>query len=100
MHALFALNRDDEALECFDRAIALQPDVADSYWNKSLVKLWRGEFEEGFKLHEWRWKLGRGLPPARAFAQPLWLGETDLTGKTILIHSEQGFGMNQNGLAG
>jgi hypothetical protein len=26
------------------------------------------------------------------FAQPLWLGETDIAGKTILVHAEQGLG--------
>src|SRR6201999_1002890 len=29
---------------------------------------------------------------ARDFPQPLWLGEEDIAGKTILLHSEQGFG--------
>ena len=30
--------------------------------------------------------------PARDFPQPLWLGDDDIAGKTILLHSEQGFG--------
>ena len=28
----------------------------------------------------------------RDFAQPLWLGEGDIAGKTILLHAEQGYG--------
>lgn len=28
----------------------------------------------------------------RPFGQPLWLGTSDIAGKTILLHSEQGFG--------
>ena len=39
--------------------------------------------------YEWRWR--RGIEVPRNFAQPLWRGE-DLTGKTILLHAEQGFG--------
>jgi hypothetical protein len=41
--------------------------------------------------------VGRRTAPSaritpRGFAQPLWLGEDDIAGKTILLHSEQGFG--------
>jgi hypothetical protein len=28
----------------------------------------------------------------RNFTQPLWLGETELAGRTLLVHAEQGFG--------
>jgi hypothetical protein len=31
-------------------------------------------------------------PAKREFPQPLWLGVEDIAGKTILLHSEQGFG--------
>jgi len=52
------------------------------------------KFEEGWQLHEWRWKLKEMEADSRRFApaQPLWLGEQSLAGKTILLHAEQGLG--------
>ncbi|MDD4914022.1 MAG: tetratricopeptide repeat protein [Methylococcales bacterium] len=84
------LNRLDEALANYDRALALQPDFAVAYWNKALLKLLTGDYAEGWRLYEWRWR--RAESPARKFAQPLWLGEQPLAGKSLLIHPEQGLG--------
>jgi tetratricopeptide (TPR) repeat protein len=88
----FDLNRDDEALQNFDKAIDLRPGNAEALLNKSLVKLSLGDFEEGWALYEWRSKSKLFTSPARQFSQKPWLGEIDLAGKTILVHSEQGFG--------
>ena len=49
-----------------------------------------GDFEQGWPDYEWRWRGATELTP-RGFSQPQWRGE-DLTGKTILLHAEQGFG--------
>lgn len=88
---LCMLRRYDEALAAYDKSLALLPKYGDAYWNKSLLLLLLGRYEEGWKLFEWRWR-SRGLAYAeRHFTQPLWRGE-DLTGKTILLHAEQGLG--------
>jgi len=87
----FALRRYDEALACFDTAISLRPDFGDAQWNKSLLLLLRGRYTEGWETYEWRWRSRSLAHSARNFAAPLWNGE-DLTGKTILIHAEQGLG--------
>jgi tetratricopeptide (TPR) repeat protein len=84
-------NRLDEALASFDRAIALDPAMAGAYWNKALLKLLQGDFDEGWKLYEWRWK-GESRNHVRHFSQPLWLGQPTLAGKTLLIWPEQGLG--------
>ena len=86
------LKRLEEALASFDRAIAIKPDYADVYWNKSLAFLVAGEFAQGWELYEWRWKKDTFTSPKRNFSQPLWLGEEDIAGKTILLHAEQGLG--------
>ena len=78
------------ALACLDQSIALDPAPA-AYWNKSLVKLLLGDFQEGFLLYEWGWKSKLRLGK-RNFKEPLWLGETPLAGKRLLIHHEQGIG--------
>ena len=86
------LKRLDEALASYDRAIALKPDYAEAYWNKSLLKILIGEYLEGWKLYEWRWKKEPQINSPRAYHQPLWLGDESIFHKTLLIYPEQGFG--------
>jgi tetratricopeptide (TPR) repeat protein len=92
--ALHELRRLDEALASYDRAIALKKDFADAWYGKSLALLLRGDYTEGWRHYEWRWKhaarLFGGEP--RVFDKPLWLGREDLKGRRILLHAEQGLG--------
>jgi tetratricopeptide (TPR) repeat protein len=81
----------DQALRVWDQALSLQPNSVDVNWNKAFLKLLIGEFEEGWQLYENRWQTTL-KSNNRQFSQPRWLGETALTGKTILIQYEQGFG--------
>jgi tetratricopeptide (TPR) repeat protein len=85
------LRRYEEAVADYDAAIALSPDNADAHWNRALVLLLRGDYENGWPAYEWRWKSTALRHTARTFAAPQWRGE-DITGKTILIHAEQGLG--------
>lgn len=89
--ALQELGRLSEAIENYDRALGIQPDFAFAYWNKSQAKLLLGEFEEGWRLYEWRWKSAMKRE-TRDFVQPLWLGGSSLRGQTLLIWAEQGMG--------
>ncbi len=91
-NALKDLKRLDEALASYDRAIALNPDYAEAYSNKSLLKILIGEYLEGWKLYEWRWKKEPQINSLRAYHQPLWLGDESIFHKTLLIYPEQGFG--------
>jgi tetratricopeptide (TPR) repeat protein len=86
------LKRLDAAIADYDRAIAIKPDFAGAYWNKSLALLLVGDFANGWELYEWRWLKGKKPPKQRYVAQPRWLGSESLKDKTILLHSEQGFG--------
>lgn len=83
------LKRFDEALACYDQIIALNPDHAGAYWNKSNLLLLAGDYEQGWRLHEWR---NRIQISNRNYPQPLWLGEHSVAGKTLLIHAEGGLG--------
>ena len=89
-NALTDLRRPDDALASYDSAIAVAPDHAEAHWNKSLVLLSRGDFTRGFAEYEWR-KRRVSATDKRDFAQPLWLGEADIAGKTVLLHAEQGY---------
>jgi tetratricopeptide (TPR) repeat protein len=89
---LHRLKRFDEALASYDRALALRPDYADAHWNEALLRLLTGDFSRGWDKYEWRWKNESIVISKRNFPQPLWRGEDAIKGKSILLHSEQGFG--------
>lgn len=86
------LKRYDEALICYDHAIKVKADDASGYWNKSLLKLLIGEYEEGWKLYEWRRQNEKYKSNYKFYLQPLWLGKESLQDKIILVEAEQGLG--------
>lgn len=86
------MGKQDAALQDFNQAIQLAPQNPEPYWNKALAQLLHGNYREGWALYEWRWQHLALKFPQRGFAQPLWLGQTSLQGKTILLHAEQGLG--------
>jgi tetratricopeptide (TPR) repeat protein len=88
---LHDLMRFDEALASYDRALILRPDCADTHFFEGLSKLLTGDFSRGWIEYEWRRNRSTGFSK-RDFPQPLWLGREEIAGKTILLHSEQGFG--------
>lgn len=87
-----ALGNFREALEIYDDVIRMEPNFAEALFSKSLILLMLGNFSEGLELYEWRWKTENFPSPIREFNKPIWTGEQELSGKTILIHWEQGFG--------
>jgi Flp pilus assembly protein TadD len=85
-------NRIAEAAGLFRRAAALTPGHPDIHCNFGAALLQLGEYEEGWREHEWRLHpqaMGASLRPS--FDRPVWQGE-DLAGRTLLLHAEQGFG--------
>ena len=82
----------DEAEACFRQALALDADYAGARWNLAMQRLLRGDFAEGWPLHEARWN---GAPELRnrrqELSRPRWQGEP-LQGKTLLVWTEQGAG--------
>ena len=80
------------ALNCFDAALSIDSGNLDAQWNKSHVLLTLGRYEEGFQLYETRWKHPKIQLKKRHFESDLWLGHQNLSGKTMLIYAEGGFG--------
>ena len=78
-----------KALLYLNRALGLNPNHAIARYNRALVLLQQGKFQEGFVEYEWRLKTSE-FPPC-PFKQPMWDG-SDLQGKTLLLHAEQGLG--------
>ncbi len=66
-------------------------DHAEALFNRSIARLLIGDFARGFSDYEWRRHKRRPVG-VRNFDKPLWLGAQELSGKTILVHDEQGFG--------
>jgi Tfp pilus assembly protein PilF len=89
--ACFVQGRMEEA-ELHNRsALEIKPDLALAHCNLAQILLRRGEFAEGWREHEWRWQWKDFPSPRRIFLQPQWDGR-DITGSSVFIHAEQGFG--------
>jgi len=73
------------------RAIALEPDLGVAHWNLAILLLLLGDFEHGLPEYEWRWKVRNVMRGSPKIAQERWDGR-ELGGRTILLHTEQGFG--------
>ena len=86
------LKRFDEALQCYERALAVRPDFAEAHYNEGLSRLLTGDFDRGWRKHEWWREIAQFKHAERNFAQPRWTGSQEIAGKTILLHAEQGFG--------
>jgi tetratricopeptide (TPR) repeat protein len=92
--AYHLMGRVGEAEAAFRLALWLNSDSASARWNRSLLLLQAGQFEEGWREYEWRWKRPRApvyTGVARRFRQPQWDG-SPLEGRTILLTMEQGLG--------
>jgi tetratricopeptide (TPR) repeat protein len=89
---LHTLHRFDEALASFARATAIRPDYADAHFNEAACRLLLGDFDRGWNKYEWRWEIEPQRSAKRNFAQPLWMGQDDIAGRTVLLHAEQGYG--------
>jgi Tfp pilus assembly protein PilF len=87
-----------EAIDYFDRALELDPGMNMARWNRALSRLTIGDLTNGFRDHEYRFRLGANMPgvaaPAMRFARPMWdgLSAEDGGAKRIHLHSEMGHG--------
>jgi tetratricopeptide (TPR) repeat protein len=86
------LGRYSEAIAGYGRALQIRGDYADAHYNRSLCYLITGDFARGWPEYEWRWQNEQFASSRRDLPIPLWLGQTPLGDKTILLHAEQGFG--------
>jgi len=75
-------------------ALQLDPHFIDAHYNYGLLLLLLGRLKEGWAQYQWFYhpqNLNPSKPNQPNLKAVQWQGEP-LAGKTILIHSEQGFG--------
>jgi tetratricopeptide (TPR) repeat protein len=86
------LNRHEEAIEHFRAAQVLSPDDATARYHEGMALLALGEFDAGWRLYEARRDEGAANPAGRELTQSLRQDGSDIRGKTVLLHAEQGLG--------
>jgi tetratricopeptide (TPR) repeat protein len=85
--ALNDLGRSDEALECFTRALALDPDADNVRFNRAFAHLARGDLAEAWADYDRRPREAVGAPAAPG---PSW-DRAPMRGR-LLVRREQGLG--------
>lgn len=87
---LYAARRQYQDAEgVLTTALVVSRDDPDMQLEMAHLHLLQQRFEKGWELHEARKYIANS--PVRRFPLPEWQGE-DLTGRTVLVHSEQGLG--------
>jgi tetratricopeptide (TPR) repeat protein len=84
-----AMHEVGPAVAAYRRAIALR-NLPAARVGLASTYLLAGHLAEGWPLYEARWELS-GRSPSSGFDRPRWDG-SDLHGRTILLHAEQGLG--------
>lgn len=82
--------RHEEALALLDRLLTLHPNDALARWNRSHLRLARGNLAGGWGDYRARFAAGQASP-VRRLAMPEWRGQ-DIRGKRLLLWREQGLG--------
>jgi len=88
--ALYDMGEFEAAQRAFERALALRPELSIAAYNRALLQLLSGDLRSGWQGYEMRHRVFDA--GACAPAVPLWLGETSLRERRLLIHAEQGLG--------
>ncbi|HTI81702.1 MAG TPA: tetratricopeptide repeat-containing glycosyltransferase family protein [Acetobacteraceae bacterium] len=90
--ALVMLNRHAEAIEQFRAAQHVNPNDATARNHEGMALLSLGQFDEGWERYDARRSASSIHTTYRKLPQPLWQGDADIDGQTILVHAEQGLG--------
>ena len=85
-----------KSIDSYKKAIQLDPNFVNAHFDLATMYLAQGDFKNGFKEYEWRFKKEEMIPHILRnkdiFSKPVFTGLEDIKDKTLLLHSEQGFG--------
>ena len=82
-----------EAIASSEAGLRVYPDDGDLHWTLSIGLHLTGDLKRGWAEGEWRSRSLAFTGRLLNLGQPRWEGES-LTGRTIFLHAEQGFGDN------
>lgn len=81
----FHLSQYQEAIDYYHKALEIKPDDIEIQFDMALAYLSMGDYDEGLKRYEFRNKI-------KKLDGTLWMGQEDISGKTVYIKAEQGLG--------
>nr|WP_321241428.1 tetratricopeptide repeat protein [uncultured Tolumonas sp.] len=88
------MGNNELAAKDYEMAFALGGKDPQISFNAAMVHLAQGDYRKGWQLYEARWHITKSAlsQDKRQYTQPQWKGDEPLTGKTIYLFCEQGFG--------
>lgn len=90
------LGLSDKAITSYKKAIELDPNFVNAHFDLATMYLASEDFKNGWKEYEWRFRKEEMIPHIikhkDIFTKPLFTGVENIKGKTLLLHSEQGYG--------
>ena len=86
------LGKHKDALFCYEKSLEIRPNHTQTTWNKSLIDLLLGKWKEGWEGYESRFNRPKNTEKYFFCEGKNWRGLESLTGKTIFIQCEQGYG--------
>ena len=93
------LGQVQKSINSYKKAIELDPGFVNAHFDLATMYLAMGDFKNGWDEYEWRFKKEEMFPHIiknkDIFSKPMFTGNEnleELKDKTILLHSEQGFG--------
>jgi Flp pilus assembly protein TadD len=92
-NALKDNRQHDQAVRVYREALRFDPENTVVHKNLATTLLSLGRYDEGWREFEWRRRSDDPSRKSLNVSQPEWQGES-VSGGTILIHDEQGFGDN------
>lgn len=87
----FDSGEHETGIQIMKEALELAPADPQCHWNLGLAFLTLGDYINGWKEYEWRWKLKDFSCLIKRYSKPLWDGSY-AKDKCLLIWCEQGFG--------
>lgn len=81
----------EESLNCYLKLIKSGANNTD-YFNYACLKIKLGDFKEGWKYFEYRFKKETNPVKYPEFKQPRWDGKQNIKDKILLVQYEQGLG--------
>jgi Tfp pilus assembly protein PilF len=86
-----AMQEHHKSIVFYEKSIELNPSFPQAHFNLSIAYLTIGNYQKGWKEHEWRTYFIEDTNYTYVFKESSWKGE-NLNGQNLYIHSEQGLG--------